>query len=68
MGYYSRMAKRTKRARSRYAVGKFPMRPGFVVDRLEGPCKIAVRGDDGEVIDFATRELAEAFLLTLVSQ
>ena len=46
----------------RYAVGQMPVSGDFVVDLLDGPRKIAVRGWDGEVVRHETREAAERHL------
>lgn len=46
----------------RYAVGQMPVSGDWVVDRLEGPRKIAIRGGDGEVIRYASRADAETAL------
>ena len=57
-----------KAKRKRYAVGRFPVSGDWTVDLLDGPCKIALRGADGEVLRFATREEAEAHHAAIVAR
>lgn len=46
----------------RLRVGQILTAPDYVIDVIDGPRKIAVRGDDGEIRRFATREEARAAL------
>lgn len=46
--------------KARYAVSQILVSHDWVVDLLDGPRKIAVRGEDGEILRFRTRESAEA--------
>lgn len=50
---------------SRYAVGQMPVSGDWVVDRLDGPRKIAIRGGDGEIRRFASRAEAQTALVAL---
>jgi hypothetical protein len=46
----------------RYAVGRLPVSGDWTVDLLDGPRKLAVRGESGTILRFANRESAQAHL------
>lgn len=48
----------------RLRVGRLPVSGDFVVDELDGPRKLALRDESGEVMRFATHEAAQAQLET----
>lgn len=43
----------------RRAIGRILCAPDYVIDVCDGPRRIAVRGDDGEIVRYATREDAQ---------
>lgn len=44
----------------RRAIGRILCAPDYVIDVCDGPRRIAVRGDDGEIVRYAAQAALEA--------